>query len=131
MVLRSKKFLISALLILIAVSYLVYTSFKSFAIYYYTVSELTEQSESGYNGNVRVNGTVEAGAVEHGSTANSVLEFVITEGGKSLPVIYQGIVPDTFGTGREVVIEGYLDSGGVFQANTILTKCPSKYEPGD
>ena len=127
--LRKKKFLISGLLILAAVSYLAYTGFESSAIYYYTVSELAEQGESIRNSNIRVNGQVDAGSVEHGSTLDSALEFTITEGGESLPVVYRGIVPDTFGVGREVVIEGYLDSKGVFQADTILTKCPSKYEP--
>ena len=129
--LRNKKFLISGLLILIAVSYLAYTGFESSAIYYYTVSELTEQDESVRNTNVRVNGQVDVNSVEHNSTVNSALEFIVTEGGESLPVIYQGIVPDTFAAGREIVIEGYLDSEGVFQADIILTKCPSKYEPGD
>ena len=128
--LRNKKFLISGLLILVAVSYLAYTGFESSAVYYYTVSELTEQSESVRNTNIRVNGQVDIDSVEHNSTGNSALEFTIAEGGKSLPVIYQGIVPDTFGAGREIVVEGHLDSEGVFQADTILTKCPSKYEPG-
>ncbi len=129
--LRNKKFLISGLLILIAISYLGYTGFESSAIYYYTVSELTELDESVRNTNIRVNGQVDVNSVEHNSTVNSALEFIVTEGGESLPVIYQGIVPDTFAAGREIVIEGYLDSEGVFQADTILTKCPSKYEPGD
>ncbi len=127
--LRNKKFLISGLLILIAISYLAYTGFENSAIYYYTVSELTEQDESVRNTNIRVNGQVDVNSVEHNSTVNSALEFIVTEGGESLPVIYQGIVPDTFAAGREIVIEGYLDSQGVFQADTILTKCPSKYEP--
>ena len=131
MMLRNKKFLISGLLILIAISYLGYTGFESSAIYYYTVSELTELDESVRNTNIRVNGQVDVNSVEHNSTVNSALEFIVTEGGESLPVIYQGIVPDTFAAGREIVIEGYLDSEGVFQADTILTKCPSKYEPGD
>ena len=131
MMLRNKKFLISGLLILAAVSYLAYTGFESSAIYYYTVSELTEQGESVRNTNIRVNGQVDIDSVEHNSTGNSALEFTIMEGGKSLPVIYRGMVPDTFRAGREIVIEGHLDSGGVFQADTILTKCPSKYESGD
>lgn len=131
MMLRNKKFLISGLLILAAVSYLAYTGFESSAIYYYTVSELTEQGESVRNTNIRVNGQVDIDSVEHNPTGNSALKFTIIEGGESLPVIYRGIVPDTFVAGREIVIEGHLDSGGVFQADTILTKCPSKYEPGD
>jgi len=129
--LRNKKFLISGLLILAAVSYLAYTGFESSAIYYYTVSELAEQDESVRNTNIRVNGQVDIDSVEHNPTGNSALKFTIIEGGKSLPVIYRGIVPDTFRAGREIVIEGHLDSEGVFQADTILTKCPSKYEPGD
>ncbi len=129
--LRNKKFLISGLLILAAISYLAYTGFESSAMYYYTVSELTEQGESVRNTNIRVNGQVDIDSAEHNSTGTSALEFTIMEGGKSLPVIYQGIVPDTFGAGREIVIEGHLDSEGVFQADTILAKCPSKYEPGD
>jgi cytochrome c-type biogenesis protein CcmE len=129
MMLRNKKFLISGLLILVAVSFLAYTGFESSAIYYYTVSELTVQDESVRNTSIRVNGQVDANSVEHNSTGSSALEFTITEGGESLPVFYQGVVPDTFGAGREIVIEGYLDSEGVFQADSILTKCPSKYEP--
>ncbi len=131
MMLRNKKFLISGLLILVAVSYLAYTGFVSSAVYYYTVSELSGQDASVRNTNIRVNGQVDAGSIKQGPAVNSALEFVITEGGETLPVVYQGIVPDAFGTGREVVIEGYLDSNGVFQADTILTKCPSKYEPVD
>jgi len=129
--LRNKKFLISGLLILIAVSYLAYTGFESSAIYYYTVSELSEQDESIQNTNIRINGQVHTNSAEFNSTGDTALEFIITEGGESLPVIYQGIVPDAFNAGREIVIEGHLDSNGVFHANTILTKCPSKYEPGD
>jgi cytochrome c-type biogenesis protein CcmE len=51
------------------------------------------------------------------------------DGGESLPVIYQGVVPDTFKVGNEVVVEGTLKSNGIFQAYTLMPKCPSKYEP--
>ena len=38
------------------------------------------------------------------------------------------VVPDTFQADREVVVEGTLDESGVFRADTLLTKCASKYE---
>ena len=42
---------------------------------------------------------------------------------------YSGAVPDTFKPGVEVIVEGGLDaSGGVFNATTLMTKCPSKYQ---
>jgi cytochrome c-type biogenesis protein CcmE len=59
------------------------------------------------------------------------LRFTIVdlEGDENLPVVYQGVVPDTFRVGNEVVIEGQLNSDGIFQADTLMPKCPSKYEP--
>jgi len=128
--LRNKKFLIGGLLIIVAVSYLAYTGFESSAVYYYTVSELAEQDGAVRDTSIRVNGQVEIGSVAHNPTGSPGIEFTITEGGESLPVLYQGVVPDTFAAGREVVVEGRLDAEGIFQAHNILTKCPSKYEPG-
>src|SRR3954469_3660222 len=41
---------------------------------------------------------------------------------------YRGVVPDTFKTGGEVVATGKLGPGGVLEGETIMAKCPSKYE---
>jgi len=43
-------------------------------------------------------------------------------------VAYPGIKPAMFAEGREVIVEGNVESGGVFHADTLMTKCPSKYE---
>ena len=126
--LMRRKFLIGGLIVLLAVGYLGYTGFQGSAIYYYTVSEVIEQGNSIDGKNVRVNGQVIPGSVEE-EAGNLMLKFSIEEGGESLPVVYQGVVPDTFKVGSEVVVEGHLNSAGIFQANTILTKCPSKYVP--
>ncbi len=52
------------------------------------------------------------------------------EGSTSVPVVYRGSVPDLFRVGREVRVEGRLQSG-VFVAkpDSLRTKCPSKYTP--
>ena len=48
---------------------------------------------------------------------------------KTLRVRYRGAVPDTFKAGSEVIVEGGMDAAtGVFQASTLITKCPSKYQ---
>ena len=48
---------------------------------------------------------------------------------KTIPVEYKGAVPDTFKPGVEVIVEGGLNAAkGVFGANTLMTKCPSKYQ---
>ncbi|MCS6925043.1 MAG: cytochrome c maturation protein CcmE, partial [Candidatus Binatia bacterium] len=45
-----------------------------------------------------------------------------------IAVHYQGILPDMFAEGRDVIVEGRSD-GTVLQATTVMTSCPSKYEP--
>ncbi len=125
-----KKFLISGLIIFLAISYLGYMGFVSSATYYYTVSELIEQGGSIHGENVRVNGQVAPGSVEQ-EAQGTILRFTMidVDGEESVPVVYQGVVPDTFKVGNEVVVEGQLNSGGIFQAHTLMPKCPSKYVP--
>jgi cytochrome c-type biogenesis protein CcmE len=52
------------------------------------------------------------------------------KGTKTVTVVYKGTVPDLFRTGRDVVVDGRLRDG-VFIAvpDTLVTKCPSKYQP--
>lgn len=48
--------------------------------------------------------------------------------GKTVPVAFTGIVPDTFKDGAECIVTGKLGDDGVFYATELLAKCPSKYE---
>jgi cytochrome c-type biogenesis protein CcmE len=48
--------------------------------------------------------------------------------GEAVPVFYRGLKPDMLRAGRDVIIDGvYRD--GVLQADSLMTQCPSKYEP--
>jgi cytochrome c-type biogenesis protein CcmE len=127
-VLRKKKFLVGGIIISLAIGYLAYVGFESSATYYYTVSELTGQENSIYGENIRVKGQVVPGSVEQ-EAAGRELKFTIIDEEESLPVVYQGVVPDTFRVGTEVVVEGQLNPVGIFQAHTLMPKCPSKYVP--
>ena len=128
--LRKQKFLIGGIILILAAGYLGYTGFMSGATYYYEVDELLAQGSSVNGENVRVNGQVAPGSVEQ-EAQGRILRFTMVdiEGKGSLPVVYQGVVPDTFQVGGEVVVEGHLASGGIFQAHTLMPKCPSKYVP--
>jgi cytochrome c-type biogenesis protein CcmE len=123
-VFKQKKFIIGGIIILIALGFLGYNAFAGAATYYFTVNEALAKGSSIHGDNVRVNGNVVIGSVERGSAGRS-LKFTIVDaaGGQSIPVVYQGVVPDTFTEGTEV------DSDGVFQAKILMPKCPSKYEP--
>ena len=126
--LGKKKFLISGLIVILAIGYLAYSGFQSSATYYYTVSEVTGQGGSLQGESLRINGQVAADSVER-ELGGLTLRFTIIEGGESLPVVYQGVVPDAFKADSNVVVEGHLNSAGIFHADSILTKCPSKYVP--
>ncbi|MBI2979905.1 MAG: cytochrome c maturation protein CcmE [Chloroflexi bacterium] len=126
--LKKKRFLIGGAIIFLAIGYLGYMGFQSSATYYYTVSELMEQENQSYDENLRVKGQVVPGSIERGALGKT-LKFTIVEGEASLPVTYEGIVPDTFKAGVDVVVEGHFNSTGIFHANTVMPKCPSKYEP--
>ena len=125
---RKRKFYIGGLIVFIAIAYLVYSGFSSSATYYFTVSEVFEQQDTIIGKNIRVNGQVVAESVQT-DPAEFILKFDIVDSSESLAVLYKGVVPDTFRDDSEVVVEGHLNEAGEFEANAILTKCPSKYVP--
>lgn len=95
--------------------------------YYVTVKEFNEKGRP--KGHFRVNGKVAPGTIERLANGRRVT-FTIKDkdGGATLPVDYSGIIPDTFVDDADVVVEGLKKSDGVFEATTLLAKCPSKYE---
>lgn len=121
---RSARVMIAVLVVAAAIGYLIYNGFQSTTVYYLTVSELKAKGPAA--GAVRVAGIVQANTVQR-SADDATVRFTIADGGGSLPVVYSGMVPDIFGPGIQVVVEGHYTADGVFQANTLLAKCPSKF----
>lgn len=122
------SFVIAGLAIAGAVLYLVLANTGATAEYYMTISQLRACSGCSAR-SVRVAGVVVAGSIER-NEATQVVQFKISDSKTSaaMPVIYNGVVPDIFASGTQVVVEGKLAGNGVFQADTLLTKCPSKFQ---
>jgi len=120
------SFLIAGAAILGAVGYLVFANTQATAMYYLTVSEL-KHCTTCTTQSVRVAGVVEAGSIVR-DDAKQLITFVINDGNQTLPVTYSGIVPDIFRPGIQVVVEGHYSGQGPFQAQTLLAKCPSKFQ---
>jgi cytochrome c-type biogenesis protein CcmE len=49
-------------------------------------------------------------------------------GAQRLDIVYYGVVPGNFDQATSVVLKGKPDSTGVFVADQMLVKCPSKYQ---
>jgi cytochrome c-type biogenesis protein CcmE len=75
-----------------------------------------------------ITGKVVPGSIRH---EGRVLRFRVRDrtGSAAVPVAYQGVVPDPFRDGREVILSGRMRAGTfVGQRDTLVTKCPSKFQ---
>ncbi|ACL59045.1 cytochrome c maturation protein CcmE [Methylobacterium nodulans] len=75
----------------------------------------------------RLGGLVQEGSVQRGPDGR--VAFVVTDNGATVPVRYQGLLPDLFREGQGVVAEGMLEPGGMFRADTVLAKHDETYMP--
>jgi len=126
---KSWKFLLAAVVFAGAVGYLLSAGFSSESVYYLEVSEVLEDPVKYNKKGMRVSGDVVDGTIVK-DFKKQYLEFDISdEDGKSMRVVYNGIIPDTFKEDIQVIVEGRYDQNNkTFNAATVLTKCPSKYE---
>lgn len=75
----------------------------------------------------RLGGLVQNGSLVRGEHLN--VKFEVTDGKATVPVAFQGILPDLFREGQGVISEGALDANGVFKADTVLAKHDETYMP--
>ena len=124
------KFTAVAVLIVGTVGYLMATGVKQTGQYFLTPSELSQKLASDptfYDVGMRVGARVVPGSVTK-DVARQTLNFRVTDGSASYPVVYRGIAPDTFNDSVEVVVEGRIQHDGVIHATDVLAKCGSRYE---
>lgn len=124
------RFAIGVGLVAIALSWLVFAGTRRNLVYYYEVDELA--AATSIDKDIRISGDVVANSIERDPDSRE-LRFAISKteapaGSPSVPVVYRGTVPDIFRPGIQVVVEGRVDEHGTFQAQTLLAKCPSKYQ---
>lgn len=74
----------------------------------------------------RIGGLVEDGSIQRGS--GQVVSFVVTDGAESVPVTFEGILPDLFREGQGMIASGNLVDG-VFVAREVLAKHDENYMP--
>ena len=125
---KKAKFIVGSVLIVAAIGYLISVGISSTSQYFFTVDELMSQKVSYAGAGLKVKGNVVNGSIERDAENFLKINFSIEDKSSNLDVIYEGIIPDMFKDGQEVVVEGKLANDGVFHANTLLTSCPSKYE---
>jgi cytochrome c-type biogenesis protein CcmE len=76
---------------------------------------------------IRIGGLVKEGSVQRGERL--AVRFEVTDGRSTIPVAYQGLLPDLFREGQGIVAEGALDSSGTLKADSVLAKHDETYMP--
>lgn len=126
---RHKKLLVIGLGLagLGLIAALVLNAFRSNLVFFFTPTQIA-QGEAPTGRAFRIGGLVEAGSVKRQPDGINV-RFVVTDTAKSIPVMYQGILPDLFKEGKGVVAEGKLGTDGLFTATQVLAKHDENYMP--
>ena len=105
---------------------LVLFALRDTIVFFHTPSDVAEkQIPAGKR--IRLGGLVAEGSVKRGE--GTKVEFAITDTLKTIPVSYNGVLPDLFREGQGVVAEGKLDAAGRFVADTVLAKHDENYMP--
>jgi cytochrome c-type biogenesis protein CcmE len=108
----------------VAVVALVLNAFQSNMVFFFSPTQVAA-NEAPAGRTFRVGGLVETGSVK---MDGAKIQFVITDTAKTVPVRYEGILPDLFKEGKGVVAQGQLKDG-VFQAREVLAKHDENYMP--
>jgi cytochrome c-type biogenesis protein CcmE len=146
------KFFIGGALIVVAIVYLIYSSTKASAQYFLTIAELQAKGGEMVGKDARISGVVLGDTIQN-DTANATLTFTIANipgdnkvieqmGGlakvlhdatldTNLPriqIVYHDVMPDLLRNEAQAIITGKLGADGIFYADELLLKCPTKYE---
>ena len=127
------RFIIVATVVVLALGFMIWAAFGENTRYFLTVSEFNSRSEIQDGQMVRVSGKLVDGTFNR-PDKSTVSQFQLTDkegvnsGTALLQASYEGVLPDLFfNPHSEIILEGSYNADGVFQANEILVKCPSKY----
>ena len=123
---RQKRFslIIGGIVVLALAAGFVLNAFQSNLVFFFTPTQVA-QGEAPRNKVFRVGGMVKEGSVKRDQ---ALIEFVVTDTARDIPVRYSGLLPDLFKEGKGVVAQGKLQDG-VFVAKEVLAKHDENYMP--
>ena len=104
---------------------LVLNAFNSNLVFFYTPSQIAAK-EAPQGRTFRIGGLVQAGTVVREGVT---VRFLVTDTAQTVPVRYEGVLPDLFKEGKGVVAQGQLGADGVFAAREVLAKHDENYMP--
>jgi cytochrome c-type biogenesis protein CcmE len=149
---RRSKFLIGGMLVVAAVIYLIASSTSAAAQYYLTIDELMEKQAAVVGRDLKISGAVDGDTISYdpqtltlrfsianvpagmdeiekaGGLAKVLHQAVSDPTAHRLQVVYTGPKPDLLRHEAQAIVTGRMGEDGVFHADELLLKCPTRYE---
>jgi cytochrome c-type biogenesis protein CcmE len=104
---------------------LVLNAFQSNLVFFFTPTQVAA-NEAPKGRAFRIGGLVVDKSL---SRDGLTVHFQVTDTANTVPVVYNGILPDLFKEGRGVVAQGKLEPDGAFHATEVLAKHDENYMP--
>lgn len=146
------KFVAAGFLIVAAITFLIISSTKAGAQYFLTVNELSVRGADMIGKDVRISGAVIGDTIQYdaktltlnfdvahvpgdnkeieaqGGLAVVLHDAVTDPNRRTLHIVYEGVKPDLLRDEAQAIMSGRLGEDGIFYADELLLKCPTKYE---
>lgn len=108
-----------------AAATLTFAGLRGQIIYFVTPSELAQSANPGQR--LRLGGLVVEGSIRRDT--EGAARFNVTDGQRTVMVLYDGLLPDLFREGQGVVAEGTWQGDTGFMAERVLAKHDENYMP--
>ena len=149
---KINKFVLGGVLTLGAVVFLIWTATASNLQFFMTVDELNAKGQDVIDKNLRVSGAVIGDSIQYdaqnltlsfevahvpadapdieteGGLAEALHQAVMDPGRNRMKVVYVGVKPDLLRDEAQAIMTGHLGADGIFYAEELLLKCPTRYE---
>jgi len=102
-------------------------AFEDNLLYFYNPSQV-RAGDAPNDRTFRIGGMVTQGSLQR-TEGTLRVSFVVTDYKESIPVRYEGLLPDLFREGQGVIAHGRLTSAGEFVADEVLAKHDENYMP--
>ncbi len=146
------KFIAGGVLIFAAVAYLIISSTQASAEYFMTIKEVKAQESQIIGKSLRISGAVIGESINYdpetltitftvahvsgdnaeieanGGLAKVLHDAVKNQNTPRLDIVYNGPMPDLLKDEAQAIMTGHLETDGIFYADELLLKCPTKYE---
>ncbi len=149
---KVNKFMIGGMFILLAVVYLIVSSSQANSEYFMTIDEVNAEGAGVAGKNLRVSGAILGDTIQYdpqtltltfdvahvpgdnaeidaqGGLAEVLHQAVVDPSRSRIKVVYVGVKPDLMRNEAQAIMTGHMGEDGIFYAEELLLKCPTRYE---